>query len=154
MNERLSFLADHFSMKWSAIVVVQCVHRWNRILWILVYLYTWHEVVQSEFVAFGWVLIEVYLFATFDLGKDNHSHIFSRSKYHKRVSNGWKAENFGLSHVWVGRLVWAAVRSKKNYVLLICHVNSYFVATIFCYRGILTSMLCQSSSIKYDLILS
>jgi hypothetical protein len=27
----------------------QTVHRWSPIFWILVYLYTWHEVVQSEF---------------------------------------------------------------------------------------------------------
>jgi hypothetical protein len=49
-------------MKWSAIAVIECVsvcvlivscgqtvRRWNRIFWILVYLYTWYEVVQSEF---------------------------------------------------------------------------------------------------------
>jgi hypothetical protein len=51
-------------MKWSAIAVVQCVcpyvcpnrelfcgqtvNRWSPIFWI-VYLYTWHKVVQSEF---------------------------------------------------------------------------------------------------------
>jgi hypothetical protein len=58
------FLADHFYemiclcchlVCMCVCMYVQCVscgqtvRRWNRIFWILVYLYTWHEVLQSEF---------------------------------------------------------------------------------------------------------
>jgi hypothetical protein len=33
----------------SCICCGQTIHRWNPIFWIIVYLYTWHEVAQSEF---------------------------------------------------------------------------------------------------------
>jgi hypothetical protein len=52
-------------------------------------------------------------FSTFDLENDGQSHTYSRSKYQKRVVSE-KTEDFELSHVQIGRLVWTVDRSKKK----------------------------------------
>jgi hypothetical protein len=55
---------------------------------------------SSHFSIFGAFWTKMH-FSNFDLENDCHGHIFSRSKYQKRVVG----ENFELSHVKIGHMV-------------------------------------------------
>jgi hypothetical protein len=93
----------------------------------------------SFFPILGGVLDQNVLFSTSDLENYCQGHTFSRStKYQKRVvSEKLKILSY-QSHVQIGRLVWAVGRSKKKKKTISSfNAKSYFVATIFRYRGIL-----------------
>jgi hypothetical protein len=76
--------------------------------------------------------------------------LLSRSNISKvtiwKGSSGWKTEKFELSHAQIGHLVWAVgvskkKKKKKKACISSFNVKSYFVPTVFRYRGILINRM-------------
>jgi hypothetical protein len=101
------------------------------------------------------VLDQNVLFSTFDLENDGQGHIFSTSKYQKRVV-GKKTEQFELSHVEVGRLVCAVCRSKKKYippVSVLIHTSSLAPRKSLFQKSFIVQSLSQCTVVIMDNIM-